>query len=109
MAQLRDRQTSVLIAEGTPIALALIAERIGYDDVLFDDSGAGFDAAAALASHRAWVAALPSGIPDPTPNITGPERAARLELGRARRVVRDRRLRLGGPGEVWINDPPVER
>lgn len=36
MAQLRDAQTSELLAEGTPADLVLLADRLGPDRVIFD-------------------------------------------------------------------------
>lgn len=57
MAQLRDAQTSALLAEGTPTEVVLIAEEVGRDRVLFDDVGAGFDPDAVLAAHREAVEA----------------------------------------------------
>lgn len=40
MAQLRDAQTSELLADGDPRDLIIIADRIGADRVLWDDVGA---------------------------------------------------------------------
>jgi len=43
MAQLRDARTSELIAEGTPQEVVLLADRLGHDEILFDDVGLNFD------------------------------------------------------------------
>lgn len=53
MPQLRDAQTSVLLAESPdPRDLAVIAESIGFDRVIFDDVGLAFDPEAAVkAAH----------------------------------------------------------
>lgn len=65
MAQLRDAQTSALIAEGTALELALVADELGIDaavvgpgealdenlDAIYDDVGAGFDPAAVLEAY----------------------------------------------------------
>lgn len=39
MAQLRCAKTSELLLEGTPTEVAAMAEKIGYDEVLFDGVG----------------------------------------------------------------------
>lgn len=58
MAQLRDAQTSEIIAEGTPAALVFLADKLGRDDVLFDGVGLTFDPDALLAAHEAEAAGL---------------------------------------------------
>lgn len=58
MAQLRDAQTSEIIAEGTPAALVFLADKLGRDDVLFDDVGLGFNPDAVRAAHEADAAGL---------------------------------------------------
>jgi hypothetical protein len=58
MAQLRDKITSELLAEGTPLEVALVAELIGFDEIIFDDVGQAFDPAAVLAGHRESIANL---------------------------------------------------
>lgn len=58
MAQLRDRHTSELILEGTPLEVALVAEQLGPAEVLFDDVGAAFDPAAVRQAHHANLEAL---------------------------------------------------
>lgn len=71
MAQLRDAKTSELIAEGTPLEVALAAGQLGKgavvgvgealaDDVevIFDDVGLGFDPAAVIAAHQENVDGL---------------------------------------------------
>lgn len=52
MAHLRDAKTSEHICEGTPLELALLADELGRDEVLFDDVGAGFDPDAVLKAAR---------------------------------------------------------
>ena len=52
MAQLRDAQTSELIAEGPPLELVLLAGELGRDEVLFDDVGEAFDPDEVLAAAR---------------------------------------------------------
>lgn len=69
MAQLRDAQTSQYLAEGTPIEVALIAEAIGFSEVIFDDVGEGFDAGAVLAAHREHVASLRDLASDATETL----------------------------------------
>lgn len=59
MPQLRDAQTSELIAESVHTAdLVLLAEELGRDEVLFDGVGEGFNPDAVLEQHRAEVAGL---------------------------------------------------
>lgn len=55
MAQLRDKKTSELVAEGTPLAVVLLADELGRDEVLFDDVGLDFDPDAVLAAHNEHV------------------------------------------------------
>lgn len=57
MAQLRDAQTSELIAEGTPIEIVTIAEQIGAQEVLYDGVG-GFDPDAVREAHEQHIAGL---------------------------------------------------
>jgi hypothetical protein len=52
MAQLRDARTSDILYEGTPLEVALMAEKLGRDEVLFDDVGGGFDHQATIAAHQ---------------------------------------------------------
>lgn len=58
MAQLRDSRTSELVAEGTAEEVALAAERLGHNEVLFDDVGQDFDPAAVVAAYRDRVDGL---------------------------------------------------
>jgi hypothetical protein len=58
MAQLRDAHTSELIAEGTPLELAVLAEELGRDEVLFDGVGTEFDPDAVLDAARQRAAEL---------------------------------------------------
>lgn len=52
MAQLRDKLTSALLAEGTPEEMVLLANEIGMDEILFDDVGLRFDPDAVHASMK---------------------------------------------------------
>lgn len=74
MAQLRDARTSEILHEGTPLEVALLAEKIGRDEVLFDDVGEGFDPDAVLEVH--------------TSQVEGHERVAR---GRSKDISADAR------------------
>ena len=58
MAQLRDAQTSEILAEGSPTEVVLIADQLGRAEVLFDDVGQGFDPDAVLAAHNEQLAAM---------------------------------------------------
>lgn len=54
MPQLRHAETSALLAEADdPLDLALVADSIGLDRVVFDDVGLAFDPVAAVAAARA--------------------------------------------------------
>lgn len=71
-AQLRDRQTSELIAEGTPAQIARAAQSFDAADVLFDDLGAVgadgaslFDSGATVAQHDVQIAAVQAAVDDP--------------------------------------------
>lgn len=71
MAQLRDAQTSALIAEGTPTELVTLAEEMGLKagvvgpgetagglDAIYDDVGAGFDPDAVVAARDENITGL---------------------------------------------------
>jgi len=67
--QLRDAHTSELIAEGSPLEVALLALELGPDEVLFDGAGDTFDPDAVIAHHRERLeglqgAARDRGLPD---------------------------------------------
>ena len=78
MAQLRDALTSELIAEGSPLEVALAARALarpaavigpGDDlpagtELLYDDVGAAFDPAAVIAAHEENVAGLEAAAAD---------------------------------------------
>lgn len=54
MAQLRDKQTSEVVFEGTPTECVLLADQLGNDDeTLYDDVGSGFDADAVRQAFQA--------------------------------------------------------
>lgn len=60
MAQLRDKQTSQFIFDGTPLEVATLASKIGFDEVIFDDVTLDFDPQAVIALHAATLDAIPS-------------------------------------------------
>lgn len=62
MAQLRDAQTSALLAEGTAEEVALAADAMGGDDLIFDDVGIAFDPAAVVAAYRERVTGLAGAL-----------------------------------------------
>ncbi len=43
MALLRDIRTGEIVADGPPEDLVLIADTLGFDEVMFDGVGASFD------------------------------------------------------------------
>lgn len=73
MALLRDARTSALVAEGTPLQVALAARELGRADVLFDDVGEGFDPDAVIAAHE--------------DNVDGLAAAAKAERGEAKKCL----------------------
>lgn len=83
MAQLRDAQTSEIIAEGTPAALVFLAEKIGRDKVLFDNVGLAFDPDALKTAHMAEIAGLKE-VADDDP-------LADLSQARLKQLVKDTR------------------
>lgn len=83
MAQLRDAQTSDLLAEGTPLEVVTIATEIGLAEVIFDDVGEGFDPGAVLEAHASAVESYDRAAETDAEN---PEQADRL-----RDAARDRR------------------
>jgi hypothetical protein len=76
MAQLRDAQTSELIAEGDALDLVVIADELGFDEVLFDDVGEHFDPAAALEERRGRAPALDEVAASASVDDDGRARAA---------------------------------
>jgi hypothetical protein len=75
MAQLRDKQTSTLLSEGTPEEVVLLAEAVGRSEVMFDDVGEKFDPEAVLKVHKEQIDGLSS--------------AAKEEKGGAAKSLRD--------------------
>lgn len=73
MAQLRDRHTSELLAEGQPEELALAAERIGRARVIFDDVGEAFDVDAVLAAHRDRLEGLARAVTETEAQADDPD------------------------------------
>lgn len=65
MAQLRDKHTSELIAEGSPVEMVLLADQLGRDEVLFDGVGLQFDPDAVLAAHQQNVEGIRAAAADP--------------------------------------------
>lgn len=58
MPQLRHAETSALLAESSdPLDLAIVAEAVGLDRVIFDDVGPAFNIDAAIAAARDRAAA----------------------------------------------------
>jgi hypothetical protein len=114
--QLRDAQTSELIAEGTPLEIATLAESMAAEDVLFDDAGpvdkdgrSLFDSAAVrrqaeddLAGHQATFDALPAKASDEDREALRTvikERKDRIAAGKAkvagaRQAMQDARARV---------------
>ncbi len=88
MSQLRDMQTSELIAEGTPLEIVLVAQRLGPGEVLYDDVGLAFDPAAVLAIYQQSV----DGSSDPA--VREPERVAAALAGQAEQRMLAARDRL---------------
>lgn len=82
MAQLRDAQTSEIIAEGTPLEIATVAEAFAAGDVIFDGVGAVdrngkslFDPAAvrqARADEIAGLETVLAQMPTKAPNGVDP-------------------------------------
>lgn len=58
MAQLRDVKTSECVFEGTPYEVALMAEKVGKKEVIFDDVGLGFDPQSVIDAERERLAAF---------------------------------------------------
>lgn len=55
MALLRDKKTSAPLFEGTPLEVVLAAEKVGRDEILFDDVGVEFNPDAVLAANEEEV------------------------------------------------------
>lgn len=102
MAQLRDAQTSELIAEGTPEEIAFAAEAFAADEVLFDDVGgvardgrALFDPVAVRKQHTEATAnaeQILADIPAKAPaDVDADEHKARRDG--LRQAVKERRAR----------------
>lgn len=58
MAQIRDAQTSQILAEGTPLEVALAARALGTKEILFDGVGESFDPDAVITAHEESMAGL---------------------------------------------------
>lgn len=96
--QLRDAQTSELIAEGSPEEIALIAAGLDPGDILFDDVGSVdrdgrslFDPATVAQASEAELAGLERAIADPVGNNKAELRAIikhRREQADAARAAR---------------------
>lgn len=76
MAQLRDIQTSECIFTGDLSDALVLADAVGFDQVLFDDVGKDFDPEAAWADHEARVAALETASKSRAETATKESRAA---------------------------------
>lgn len=64
MAQLRDKLTSEVVFEGTPLEVSTLANEIGVGEVLFDDTGHDFDPAACAKSYDDQLKGLDSNSND---------------------------------------------
>lgn len=64
MAQLRDSQTSAFVAEGTPLEMATLASKVGFDKVIFDDVGVDFDPQTVLDAHVELIDNIPDDASD---------------------------------------------
>lgn len=65
MAQVRDKQTSQFLFEGTPLEAALVAKELGFNEVIFDDVTLDFDPQAVIDFHEATKdAASDAGSPE---------------------------------------------
>lgn len=58
MAQLRDKKTSQIIFEGSALEVAALAEKLGLNEILFDDVGDGFNHKEVLDTHSEEVSSL---------------------------------------------------
>jgi hypothetical protein len=80
MAQLRDAHSSELLFVGTPIEVVALAEKLGRDEVVFDDVGLEFDPDAVLKAHEARLAGLEAAAKDSEQPVTeAAVKAARAE------------------------------
>lgn len=90
MAQLRDIHTSEFVFEGTPEECVLVAEKIGRDEVLFDDVGLGFDPDAVLKARDENLASVEALSKTRTDGVTAEARAAaKTHLKELRKVESD--------------------
>lgn len=87
MAQLRDAQTSALLAEGTPEELVALAAELGERDVVYDGVGDKFDPAAVRKAAKDRADALdrvvrdaPAGATDERVKPTATRDAAKAAL-----------------------------
>lgn len=60
MAQLRDKKTSEVIFEGTPVEVASMAQKVGFDEILFDGVSQEFDPSSVLKSFTEETESLKS-------------------------------------------------
>lgn len=74
MAQLRDKETSELVFEGTPLECAALADEIGAKEVLFDDVGPNFDPKATLKAHDDNVKGLEAVAKSSNESLTADDR-----------------------------------
>lgn len=75
VAQLRDRETSALLAEGTPHEMVLLAEELGAAEVLYDGVGLAFDPPALRAAEEARLKGLADLVADGSLDATTIEAA----------------------------------
>lgn len=101
MAQLRDSRTSEFIASGTAEEMVLLADRLGADNVLFDDVGLGFNPDAVREAHesrlqvaRAYAKDQPGDAADAlVREAEAPTRRAAAAESEARARARDAQQR----------------
>lgn len=79
MAQLRDIRTSECVFEGTPEECVFVAEKLGRDEVLFDDVGLNFDPDAVLTAHADNLTSFEALSKSRAEGVTAADRAAAKE------------------------------
>lgn len=102
--QLRDAETSELIAEGTPLEIATLAAELDPADVLFDDAGgvdrkgrSTFDPAAVRAMRADEIAGLEAilaELPATPPADVVDKQAYRDRRASIRDTIAERRARI---------------
>jgi hypothetical protein len=75
VAQLRDRVTSTLLAEGTPHEMVLVADELGAAEVLYDGVGLAFDPDVVRAVEDERLKGLADVVKDGSLDATAKEAA----------------------------------